>query len=55
MDVIWFLIPLSIVLVAIALRAFVWAIRSRQFEDLDKEASRILFEEDPSERKDRHD
>lgn len=55
MDVIWFLIPLSIVLVVIALRAFIWAIRSRQFEDLDKEASRILFDDDRPTERDRHD
>ncbi|TVS17639.1 MAG: cbb3-type cytochrome oxidase assembly protein CcoS [Gammaproteobacteria bacterium] len=45
MDVIWILIPLSIVLILIAVRAFVWAVKSRQFDDLDREASRILFDE----------
>ncbi len=45
MDVIWLLIPLSVVLVLLAVRAFVWAVRTRQFDDLDREASRILFEE----------
>ena len=45
MDVIWVLIPLSVLLVLAAARAFVWAVRTRQFDDLDREASRILFEE----------
>lgn len=45
MDVIWILIPLSVVLILIAVRAFVWAVRSRQFDDLDREAARILFDE----------
>lgn len=45
MDVIWVLIPLSVLLMLVAVRAFVWAVRSRQFDDLDREASRILFEE----------
>jgi len=45
MDVIWVLIPLSVILVLLALRAFVWAVRTRQFEDLDREATRILFED----------
>ena len=45
MDVIWVLIPLSVLLVLAAVRAFVWAVRTRQFDDLDREASRILFEE----------
>jgi len=45
MDVIWVLIPLSVLLVLAAVRAFVWAVRTRQFDDLDREAARILFEE----------
>lgn len=45
MDVIWVLIPLSVLLVLLAVRAFVWAVRTRQFDDLDREAARILFEE----------
>lgn len=45
MDVIWVLIPLSVVLILVAVRAFVWAVRTRQFDDLDREAARILFEE----------
>lgn len=45
MEVIWILIPLSLILVLLALRAFTWAVRSRQFDDLDREASRILFDE----------
>lgn len=45
MDVIWVLIPLSVILVLAAARAFVWAVRTRQFDDLDREATRILFEE----------
>ncbi len=49
MEVIWVLIPLSVLLMLLAVRAFVWAVRSRQFDDLDREASRILFEEPGSE------
>lgn len=50
MEVIWVLIPLSMLLVLLALRAFVWAVRTQQFDDLDREAARILFEEPPSDR-----
>ena len=45
MGVIWLLIPLSVLLMLAALKAFAWAIRNRQFDDLDREAARILFEE----------
>jgi cbb3-type cytochrome oxidase maturation protein len=40
------LIPLSVVLVLVALKAFLWAAKSGQFEDLDREAARILEEDD---------
>jgi len=45
MDVIFILIPVSIVLVLFALRALAWSVDSGQFDDLDQEAERILFEE----------
>lgn len=46
MEVVFILIPVSLVIVIIALWAFVWAVRNDQFEDLDKEAFRILFDKD---------
>ncbi|MBA57305.1 MAG: cbb3-type cytochrome oxidase assembly protein CcoS [Pseudomonadales bacterium] len=46
MDIIFLLIPLALVLLVVAVAAFFWAVRSDQFEDLDREASRILFDED---------
>ncbi len=46
MDIIYFLIPLALVLLVVAILAFIWAVRSNQFEDLDREAQRILFDED---------
>lgn len=46
MDVIFFLIPLALLLLISAIAAFLWAARSGQFEDLEREAHRILFDED---------
>lgn len=46
MDIIYLLIPLALVLLGVAVAAFLWAVRNDQFEDLDREAHRILFEED---------
>jgi len=40
------MIPISIVLLGIAIWAFVWAVRRGQFDDLDTPALDILVEED---------
>ena len=46
MSIIFVLIPLGLGLLAIALWAFVWAVNHDQFDDLDRAAHSILFEED---------
>lgn len=46
MDVIYFLIPLALVLLTAAIAFFFWAVKNNQFDDLDREANRILFDED---------
>ena len=46
MDILYFLIPLSVLLVAIIVAAFLWAIRSGQFDDLEGPAHRILLDDD---------
>lgn len=40
------LIPVALVLGLLGLAAFLWALRSGQFDDLDGAAHRILFDED---------
>lgn len=45
MEVMLVLIPVTVLLVAVALWGFVWSVREGQFEDLDKEAFSILFED----------
>ena len=45
MDVIYLLVPLSIALVGIIVAAIVWAVRTRQFDDLEGPAHRILMED----------
>jgi cbb3-type cytochrome oxidase maturation protein len=47
MTILLVLIPLGIALLVLALLAFVWAVRSGQFEDLEGEGERILFDEEP--------
>ena len=46
MNIIFILIPLSIVLSIAAIWAFFWAIKSGQFDDLDSPAWRILLDDD---------
>jgi len=46
MSSIFFLIPIALLLLGIAVWAFVWAVRNDQFDDLDTPASRILFDDD---------
>jgi cbb3-type cytochrome oxidase maturation protein len=45
-DSLYFLIPVSIILVAIVIALFLWAVRSGQFDDLDGPAHNILYEEE---------
>lgn len=45
MSVIYVLIPIAILFVIIGLVVFFWAVRSKQFEDLDKEGFSILFDD----------
>jgi cbb3-type cytochrome oxidase maturation protein len=46
MSVLIYLIPIALTLGVIGLIAFLWAVKNRQFEDLDGAANRILFEEE---------
>lgn len=42
MSVLLYLIPLALLLGAIGLGAFVWSLKSGQYDDLDGAANRIL-------------
>lgn len=46
MDSLYLLIPIAIVFVAVAIKLLLWAIDSGQYDDLDKEAWRILSDEE---------
>ncbi|MGN6513451.1 MAG: cbb3-type cytochrome oxidase assembly protein CcoS [Lysobacteraceae bacterium] len=50
MNILLLLIPLSLMLLAVAIGAFVWAVRSGQFDDLDAAAIDILIDEAIAER-----
>lgn len=46
MTVLVYLLPIALFLGLVALAAFLWALRSGQYEDLDGAAQRILFDDD---------
>jgi cbb3-type cytochrome oxidase maturation protein len=46
MNILYLLIPLALVLLGIAIWAFMWAVRSGQFDDLEGPAHRILMDDD---------
>lgn len=50
MDILYLLIPLSLVLVFAIGAVFWWALRSGQFEDLEGPAHRILMDDDDDRR-----
>lgn len=45
MEIIFILIPIALLFVAIAISLFFWAVRSEQFDDLDRQGYSILFDE----------
>ena len=46
MEIIYFLIPISILLVMLIAYIFLWSVKSGQFEDLEGAGQRILFEDE---------
>jgi cbb3-type cytochrome oxidase maturation protein len=45
-SILFILIPVSLCLGLVGLAAFFWSLQSGQFEDLDGDGQRILFDED---------
>ncbi|MAZ75682.1 MAG: cbb3-type cytochrome oxidase assembly protein CcoS [Micavibrio sp.] len=46
MSVLIYLIPIALLLGLIGLGAFVWSLKSNQYDDLDGAAQRILIDDD---------
>ena len=53
MDSLYLLIPIALVFVAVGIKLLLWAIDSGQYDDLDKEAWRILAADDPKDSDDK--
>ena len=50
MESLYILIPLALIIIGVAVGIFFWAVKSGQFDDLDTEGKRILFDEDKTEK-----
>ena len=48
MDSLYVLIPVTFVLLGLAVAAYLWSVSSGQFDDLDKAAHSILFDDEDS-------
>jgi cbb3-type cytochrome oxidase maturation protein len=46
METIFVLLPLALLIAAVAVGFFIWAARSGQFDDLETPAVRILFDDE---------
>lgn len=46
MEIIYLMIPLAVLIVTGIVVAFIWAVKSGQFDDLEGPANRILFDDD---------
>jgi cbb3-type cytochrome oxidase maturation protein len=57
MESLFILIPVAMIFCGLAVWAYLWAIDSGQYDDLDKESHRILFDDDKQVDKpaDKHD
>lgn len=51
MNIIYLLLPLALVLVALIIWLFFWAVKSDQFEDMEGPAHKILMDDDRPEKK----
>lgn len=45
MESLYLLVPVALVFLVIAIRVLFWAVNSGQYDDLDTEGHRILFDE----------
>ncbi|HET8731578.1 MAG TPA: cbb3-type cytochrome oxidase assembly protein CcoS [Moraxellaceae bacterium] len=51
MEIIYFLIPVSLLFLVVAVWIFFWAVKSEQFDDMEGPAHRIVMEDREERRK----
>ena len=50
MTILIYLIPITLFLGFVGLIAFLWSLKTKQFDDLEGEANRILFDDEKNDR-----
>jgi cbb3-type cytochrome oxidase maturation protein len=55
MNVLYFLLPISVVVLIVAIAGFFWAINSGQYDDLDRHAIDILLDDAEHNQTSNHD
>ena len=51
MEILYLLIPIGVIILGLAIKLLFWAINSGQYDDLNTEGQRILFEQDSTSKK----
>lgn len=51
MEIIYLLIPIALILVAVIIWIFMWAVKSDQFDDLEGPAHKIIMDNDKASNK----
>ena len=46
MSIIYILIPIAVLLTSLGIYLFFWAVKTEQFEDLEKQGMSILYDDD---------
>lgn len=47
MESLYLLLPIALLFFGLAIALFFWAVGNKQFDDLEQEGQRILFDRDP--------
>ncbi len=55
MSIIYILIPIAILLTALGIYLFFWAVKTEQFDDLEKQGMSILFDDEEEKAPPTHD
>jgi cbb3-type cytochrome oxidase maturation protein len=50
MDILFLLVPMSVVLALLVIALFAWALNAGQFDDIESEGTRILLDSDQARR-----
>jgi cbb3-type cytochrome oxidase maturation protein len=50
MNILFFLVPIALILAGVAVYGFIWAVRSGQYDDVDTPALRIMMDNEDDER-----